>query len=67
MVKCVHFEGLWVSCFDGFHDKNHQYDVRHYGCKYNLWEEYDTIRDEIQPRKFILHTVITLIIAMHTG
>ena len=38
-----------MSCFDGFHDKNHQYEVKLYGCKYTLWEEYDIVRDEIQP------------------
>jgi len=39
--------GLWHACFNGFHDKGHQYEVRFYGCKHVLLEEYDIIRGEL--------------------
>ena len=39
---------------NGYHDMRHQYEVKFYGCKHILLEEYDIIRDEIQPgRKYI--------------
>lgn len=42
--------GLWHACFNGFHDKGHKYEVKFYGCRHVLLEEYDIIRDElIQP------------------
>ena len=43
--------GLWHACFDGFHDKGHQYEVKFYGCKHVLLEEYDIIREELTKRK----------------
>jgi len=39
--------GLWHACFNGFHDKGHKYEVRFYGCRHVLLEEYDIIRDEL--------------------
>ena len=44
--------GLWHACFDGFHDKGHQYEVKFYGCKHVLLEEYDIIREELTKRKY---------------
>ena len=44
--------GLWEVCLNGFHDMRHQYEFLFYGCRHILLEEYDIIRDEIQPRKF---------------
>ena len=43
--------GLWQACFNGFHDKGHQYEVKFYGCKHILLEEYDIIRFELTKRK----------------
>ena len=43
--------GLWHACFNGFHDKGHQYEVRFYGCKHVLLEEYDIIRGELIKRE----------------
>ena len=45
------FLGLWQACFDGFHDKGHQYDIKFYGCKHVLLEEYDIIRSELIKRE----------------
>jgi len=39
--------GLWHACFDGFHDKGHKYEVKFYGCRHVLLEEYDIIREEL--------------------
>eukprot|EP00092_Neocalanus_flemingeri_P057011 GFUD01067651.1.p1 GENE.GFUD01067651.1~~GFUD01067651.1.p1 ORF type:complete len:222 (-),score=39.63 GFUD01067651.1:346-1011(-) len=39
--------GLWHACFNGFHDKGHQYEVKFYGCRHVLLEEYDIIRSEL--------------------
>lgn len=39
--------GLWHACFNGFHDKGHKYEVKFYGCRHVLLEEYDIIRDEL--------------------
>lgn len=39
--------GLWHACFNGFHDKGHKYEVRFYGCRHVLLEEYDIIRSEL--------------------
>jgi len=39
--------GLWQACFNGFFDKGHQYEVKFYGCKHVLLEEYDIIRLEL--------------------
>ncbi len=50
--------GLWVSCLNNYHDRNHQYDYRFNGCKYILYEEYDIIRDEIQPSKLTMRSNI---------
>ena len=47
-----HFKGLWEVCLNGFHDMRHQYDIKFYGCKHILLEEYDIIRDELMPGKF---------------
>lgn len=44
--------GLWEVCLNGYHDMRHQYEVRFYGCKHILLEEYDIIRDELQPREY---------------
>ena len=44
--------GLWEVCLNGYHDMRHQYEVRFYGCKHILLEEYAIIRDELQPRKY---------------
>ena len=43
--------GLWEVCLNGYHDMRHQYDVKFYGCKHIMLEEYDIIRDELQRRK----------------
>ena len=45
--------GLWQACFDGFHDKGHQYEVTFNGCKHILLEEYDIIRYEVAKRKYL--------------
>jgi len=45
--------GLWEVCLNGFHDMRHQYEFLFYGCRHILLEEYDIIRDEIQPPFFI--------------
>lgn len=45
--------GLWRVCLNGFHDDRHQYEVKFYGCKHILLEEYDIIRDELQPPFFV--------------
>ncbi len=47
--------GLWAVCLDGFHDMRHQYEVRLYGCKHILLEEYDYILAELRPRKTIIN------------
>jgi len=39
--------GLWHACFNGFHDKGHQYEVKFVGCRHVLLEEYDIIRGEL--------------------
>jgi hypothetical protein len=39
--------GLWHACFNGFHDKGHKYEVKFYGCRHVLLEEYDIIREEL--------------------
>ena len=39
----------------------HQYEVRFYGCKHILLEQYDIIRDEIQPRKYGILIEISLV------
>jgi len=39
--------GLWHACFNGFHDKGHKYEVKFYGCRHVLLEEYDIIRSEL--------------------
>ena len=46
------FSGLWQACFNGFHDKGHQYEVKFYGCKHILLEEYDIIRLELVKREY---------------
>ena len=46
------FTGLWEVCLNGFHDMRHQYEYLFMGCRHILLEEYDIIRDEIQPRKY---------------
>ena len=46
-----HVSGLWQACFNGFHDKGHQYEVKFYGCKHVLLEEYDIIRLELVKRE----------------
>ena len=51
MLNCSLYEGLWVVCLNGYHDMRHQYEVKFYGCKHILLEEYDIIHDELQPRK----------------
>lgn len=43
--------GLWQVCLNGFQDMRLQYEVKFYGCKHILLEDYDIIRDEIQPRE----------------
>ena len=43
--------GLWEVCLNGFHDMRHQYDIKFYGCKHILLEEYDIIREELMPSK----------------
>jgi len=45
--------GLWHACFDGFHDRGHQYEVKFYGCKHVLLEEYDIIRTELSKPFFV--------------
>jgi len=45
--------GLWQACFDGFHDKGHQYEVTFNGCKHILLEEYDIIRYEVAKPFFV--------------
>jgi len=45
--------GLWHACFDGFHDKGHQYETKFYGCRHILLEEYDIIRTELVKPFFI--------------
>ena len=45
------FVGLWEVCLNNFHDMRHQYEYRFNGCRHILLEEYDIIREEIQPRK----------------
>ena len=45
--------GLWQACFNGFHDKGHQYEVTFNGCKHILLEEYDIIRYEVAKRKYL--------------
>jgi len=45
--------GLWQACFNGFHDKGHQYEVKFYGCKHVLLEEYDIIRLELVKPFFV--------------
>jgi len=45
--------GLWQACFNGFHDKGHQYEVKFYGCKHILLEEYDIIRFELAKPFFV--------------
>jgi hypothetical protein len=45
--------GLWAVCLNGFHDMRHQYELKWYGCKHILLEEYDVIRSELQPPFFV--------------
>jgi len=45
--------GLWEVCLNGFHDMRHQYDIKFYGCKHILLEEYDIIREELMPSFFV--------------
>jgi len=45
--------GLWFACFDGFHDKGHQFEVKFYGCQHVLLEEYDIIRSELSKPFFV--------------
>merc|ERR1711944_295345 len=45
--------GLWEVCLNGFHDMRHQYDIKFYGCKHILLEEYDIIREELMPTFFV--------------
>lgn len=45
--------GLWWVCLNGYHDKDHQYDQKLYGCMHIRLEEYDFIRSEIQPPFFV--------------
>ena len=44
--------GLWEVCLNGFHDMRHQYDIKFYGCKHILLEEYDIIREELMPCEY---------------
>ena len=43
--------GLWVVCLNGFRDMKLQYEQTFHGCKHVLLEDYDIIRNEIQPRE----------------
>ena len=42
-----------MVCLNGYFDRGHQYETKFYGCKHILLEEYDILRDELQPRKYI--------------
>ncbi len=45
------FSGLWTVCLNGFNDMRLQYERAFYGCGHVLLEDYDIIRNEIQPRE----------------
>ena len=42
-----------MVCLNGYFDRGHQYEQKFYGCKHILLEEYDIIRDELQPRELL--------------
>ena len=48
-----------MVCLNGYFDRGHQYETKFYGCKHILLEEYDILRDELQPRKSILIDMLT--------